>query len=154
MPPTGSQTLGGPGLPSSQNFTGHRPQEQRQRKGRPANAGGVSGRCLCVTSSSRHPTPPLRSPKRTFAVFPPHVGLPRPAGAPHLRTLHCTPPIASPSPPLFLPSSCSLYLLLRFRHDRAGESHDTPGNERKQEPGARRLLGNVVLASSESGNVF
>lgn len=98
--------------------------------------------------------PPLRSPKRTFAISPPHVGLPRPAGAPHLRTLHCTPPIASPSPPLPLPSSCSLYLLLRFRHDRAGESHDTPGNERKQEPGARRLLGNVVLASSESGNVF
>ncbi|KAJ8778675.1 hypothetical protein J1605_013352 [Eschrichtius robustus] len=156
MPPTGSQTLGESDLPSSQNFTGHRPQEQRQRKGRPANAGGVSGRCLRVTSRSRQPTrlsAPrnglLPSPRPTWACLVPQE--PRTSAR---STARLQPPIASPSPPLPLPSSCSLYLRLRFRHGRAGESHDTPGNERKQQPGARRLLGNVVLASSESGNVF
>ena len=154
MPPTGSQTLGESGLPSSQNFTGHRPQEQRQRKGRPANAGGVSGRCLRVTSRSRQPTrlsAPrnglLPSPRPTWACLVPQKPRTSARSTARLQSPHPRLPFPCLAVAAFTCSSASAMA-------EPGSHMTHPEMRENNSLGARRLLGNVVLASSESGNVF
>ncbi|KAL0619079.1 LINE-1 retrotransposable element ORF1 protein, partial [Plecturocebus cupreus] len=147
---TTGESVRGVARPSCQNFTGQRPQEYGPKERPPPERGGVS---------VRFP----RCPPRAGIVSalgkelsPSHPALPRAylpsssSSAPPPTPLH---PPQTAHPGLHIPvpstSSCTLYLLLCFRHGATGESHDRPGNERKPDTGPWALWEMGDYRSSE-----
>lgn len=129
-PPTGSQSV--PVLAQAACkplSTGQGSRSRAHQKSQIANAGGVS---LAVPGAlqeqASHPLSVPQWPSGARPAGPAGPALPQPRTATRSGPGPATPP-SFPLPSL--PSSCSLYLCLRFRHGAAGESCDIPGNERE-----------------------